>query len=304
MIKKNIFGPVLSRRLGYSLGVDLVPRKTCNLDCLYCEVCPTNRHTETRDQFVDIEQLVNEIKALKHDFDYITLTGSGEPTLQINLDKIISRLKTEFKTPIVMLTNSLLLRFSEVRQELLELDLILPSLDAVFEDSFQKVNRPVEGVNASQVVEGLIEFRKIFKGQIWLEVLLVEGINDSVAEIEQMDKVFSSIKPDRVQLNTVVRPPAFGVKGISYERLLFIKNSLKYPRVEIIALNDVVSNVKKELDEKAIIDYLIRRPATFEEIYKALVSDQRLLREKLDFLIKNKIITKKVFNGQVFFVFK
>jgi wyosine [tRNA(Phe)-imidazoG37] synthetase (radical SAM superfamily) len=219
--KRIIFGPIASRRLGASLGIDLVPNKTCNLDCLYCEVGKTTCHTETRQQYINIDQLVADIKACPHKIDCLTLTGSGEPTLHKDLDIIIARLRSEFSYPIVLITNSLLLRDEKVRQEVSGVDIIMPSLDAVTQDVFEKINQPIPGVLVADIVEGLINFRNIFAGQIWLEILFVKGINDVPSEVMAFKQAIASIRPDRVQLNTVVRVPAYkvGVEPLSPDTL-------------------------------------------------------------------------------------
>ena len=160
-----IFGPIASRRLGQSLGIDLVPSKTCNLDCLYCEVGKTTAHTEVRQSFIDLDALVAEIKACSHPIDCLTLTGAGEPTLHKDLDKIIARLKAEFSYPIVLITNSLLLRDEAVRQEIVNVDMVMPSLDAVTQDVFEKINKPVAGVLQPISLRAWCVFVKYLKGR-------------------------------------------------------------------------------------------------------------------------------------------
>jgi wyosine [tRNA(Phe)-imidazoG37] synthetase (radical SAM superfamily) len=236
--KSIIFGPIKSRRLGFSLGIDLVPNKTCNLDCLYCEVGKTTCHSEERKTFIDLDKLVNEIKACPHHIDCLTLTGSGEPTLHKDLDIIISRLKSEFPYPIVLITNSLLLRDANVRQEIIGVDIIMPSLDAVSQDVFEKVNKPVPGVLAADIIEGLIQFRSMFLGKMWLEILFVKGINDSPSEVLAFKRAINAIRPDRVQLNTVVRVPAYkeGVGPLSVETLEAISDVLDFENIDILSL--------------------------------------------------------------------
>lgn len=298
---KYTFGPVVSRRLGLSLGIDLVPRKKCNLDCLYCEVCPTDKLNEDRIEYVDTQALIKEIKETKSAIDYLTLTGSGEPTLHVELDKMIPSLKKEFTYPIVMLTNSLLLRKEKVRNELLGLDLIVPSLDAVSQSVFKKINRPVEDVFASDVVNGLIEFRKIFSGKMWLEVLFVKGINDSDSEIKLLAAAISKIKPDRVQLNTVARPPAYGgIEPLSFDELKKISEQLNFKNVDIIGAHPS-SNSGAELTQKAVVEYLRRRPAVFEELLMAFSVEATALRNFLFELETKREILKEVHAGMVFF---
>lgn len=261
MPKTIIFGPILSRRLGYSLGIDLVPPKTCNLDCLYCEVGRTNHLTEERQSFINLEQLVAEIKACTHKIDCLTLTGSGEPTLCKNLDRIIARLKTEFSYPIVLITNSLLLRKEAVRKEVMGVDIIMPSMDAVTQSVFEKLNKPVKGVLAPDIVEGLVAFRAMFSGQIWLEILFVKGINDSPSEVLAMRQAIARICPDKVQLNTVVRAPAYkvGTEPLSVETLQAIADVLGFEHTDILpATKGVGLDLGLSKDELAAVR--ARRP--------------------------------------------
>lgn len=233
-----IFGPIASRRLGNSLGIDLVKSKTCNLDCLYCEVGKTTVLTETRQTFIDLDALVAEIKACPHKIDCLTLTGAGEPTLHKDLDVMISRLQAEFAYPIVLITNSLLLRDEKVRQEILGVDIVMPSLDAVSQEVFEKINKPIAGVLAADIIEGLVRFRDLYKGKIWLEILFVKGINDSPSEVLALKQAIERIRPDRIQLNTVVRTPAYkdGIEPLSIETLQAIAQVLGFDNIDILSL--------------------------------------------------------------------
>ena len=174
----HLFGPVPSRRLGRSLGVDLVPRKTCPYDCIYCEVGPTTQKTITRLDY-QADEIMAELAAYLHQgpppLDYITLAGSGEPTLNLGLGRIIRRLKALTGTPVAVLTNGALLYLPEVRDELKLADLVLPSLDAAREESFRAINRPLPDYPLSRLIEGLEAFRREYAGQIWLEILLLQG---------------------------------------------------------------------------------------------------------------------------------
>ncbi len=256
-----IFGPIASRRLGNSLGIDLVKSKTCNLDCLYCEVGKTNALTETRQTFIDLDALVTEIKACPHKIDCLTLTGAGEPTLHKDIDKIIARLGADFNYPLVLITNSLLLREEAVRQEILGLDIVMPSLDAVSQDVFETINKPVAGVLASDIIEGLVRFRELFMGKIWLEILFVKGINDAPSEVLALKHAIERICPDRIQLNTVVRMPAYkeGVEPVSIETLQSIAEVLGFDNIDILSLKRGASTGQTlDSDESEAIRF--RRP--------------------------------------------
>lgn len=222
-----LFGPVPSRRLGRSLGVDLLPYKTCTFDCIYCELGPTNCLTTHRQIFIEPDHIIQELKRylaqLKEKVDFITLAGSGEPTLHENLGEIIQRIKKTTTIPIAILTNSSLLSQPKVRRELLHLDLIVPSLDAVSQDIFTKINLPSKSIQTTAIIEGLIALRQEFRGQIWLEILFCKGINDTPSELKLLKNAIFRINPDRIQLNTVYRPPSVpGILPLSRERIVKI----------------------------------------------------------------------------------
>jgi len=209
---KYIFGPVPSRRLGRSLGVDLVPYKTCTFDCIYCDLGRTTNKTTSRQSFVSPEEIQKELElilsALDKKPDFITLSGSGEPTLNNNIGQIIRGAKEITSIPIAVLTNSSLLSLKEVSDDLLEADLIVPSLDAITPTLFEYINRPHGSLRIEEIFSGIIQFRKQYWGQIWLEVLFCRGVNDNRDEIQKLKEVIDRIKPDKIQLNTPVRPPA------------------------------------------------------------------------------------------------
>ncbi|MEW6356610.1 MAG: radical SAM protein [Planctomycetota bacterium] len=210
MMESHVFGPVPSRRLGMSLGVDLLIPKTCSFNCIYCQVGRTTHHTLRRGRFVNTKEVLRDIQAAlrkERKVDYVTLSGSGEPTLASNLGEVIRGIRRLTKSPIAVITNSSLLWRRAVQRDLLGVDLLVPSLDAARTETFRKVNRPVRGLRVEQIVRGLVEFRKRFKGRFWLEVLLVRGVNDSAADLDALRQAIAEIKPDRVQINTVVRPP-------------------------------------------------------------------------------------------------
>jgi len=206
-----VYGPVPSRRLGFSLGVDILPYKTCSLDCLYCQLGRSGRTTTRRRAYFSVREVLAKVrKALTsaRRVDHITFSGSGEPTLNKNLGPIIRGLKKMTRVPIAVLTNGTLLTRKDVRADLMEADIVAPSLDAVPPVMFRRVNRPHSSLDSGRIVDGLARFRREFKGLIWLEVMLVNGVNDTAAGIRELKKAAAAINPDRIQLNTVVRPPA------------------------------------------------------------------------------------------------
>lgn len=265
-----VYGPVPSRRLGYSLGVDILSPKTCTLDCIYCQLGPTPARTIQRQGFVPqdivLGQIQDAIRANKH-IDYITFSGSGEPTLNSEIGEMIHKIKTMTRIPVAVLTNATLLSQERVRRDLLEADLVVPSLDAVTQTLFIKVNRPHASLKISNIIQGLKDFRKEFSGQIWLEIMLVRGVNDSLQHIQKLKKVVAEVKPDKIQLNTVIRPPADdAAQPLTFDDLSKIKAVLG-ERCEIIA-----DFAKKEQPphesslESAILTTVRRRPVTLSDM--------------------------------------
>ena len=270
---EHIFGPVLSRRLGFSLGVDLVPFKTCSLDCIYCQAGKTTHKTIERKSYVSLESVIPELKdALKQNqkIDYITLSGSGEPTLNLDLGRIITAIKKITDIPVAVLTNGTLLHLESVRDELMAADLVVPSLDAVSQEIFCKINKPHPHINVSQMIAGLKSLRGDFSGDIWLEIMLVKGLNDFPEEIKKLNDVISSIEFDKVQLNTTVRPGADKViEPVTNEELARIKELLG-ERCEVIAgFRENQHTIDTNIPEK-IISIISRRPLNLSEISDSL----------------------------------
>ena len=209
---KHLFGPVVSRRLGISLGVDVVAYKYCSLNCVYCEVSKTTHLTLKRKSFFDMEEILRELDdflAAKPILDYITFSGAGEPTLNSDLGEIINYIKSHYpQYKLALITNSTLLTDPQLLSEILPCDLIMPSLDAVSDEVFELVNRPIDKLLAQDLIQGLIELRKAYKGKIWLEIFIVPSLNDHLEEIELLKEAIEQIKPDIVQINTLDRPGA------------------------------------------------------------------------------------------------
>ena len=210
--RKYLFGPVSSRRLGASLGIDLLPFKTCTLDCVYCECAGTTDLTLCRKEYVPVHDVLAELDEVLQKgpaLDYVTFAGSGEPLLHSKIGEIINWIKDHFPFyAVAVLTNGTLLQHKEVRAQLSRADLVVPSLDAVTETMFQKINRPHSNLKCWEVISGLVQFRREYRGEICLEIFIVPGMNDTPAELEQIRHVISSINPDRVQLNTLDRAGA------------------------------------------------------------------------------------------------
>lgn len=209
---KYIFGPVASRRLKRSLGIDLIPYKTCSFDCVYCELGRTTNKTIERKEYIPPEKIIINLKEyLKRATippDYITLGGSGEPTLHSRIGVIISEIKKITPIPVAVLTNSSLLYQDAVKKDMRGADVILPSLDTVTKSLFEYLNRPHPSLQIKEIIKDLKDFRKAFTGKIWLEIMFCLGVNDSKEEINALNEAIQGINPDKIQLNSVDRPPA------------------------------------------------------------------------------------------------
>lgn len=287
-----VFGPVASRRLGRSLGVDLIPYKTCPYDCIYCQLGTTTQHTLERRAWSPIETILQELDpklALRP--DYVTLGGSGEPTLHQDLGLLIRRIKAMTDIPVAVLTNGALLWREEVRGELLPADLVCPSLDAGDEQTFKAVNQPCEGLSFADMLEGLIAFRQTFRGQFWLEVLLVAGHSGDEASVRKIAACAARIRPDRVQLNTVTRPPAHaGAQSLSMAEMQAFAE-LFSPAAEVIAeFRDTAAQKRKDITREEVLDMIRRHPCALEDIAGGLGAERPAVAAQLDALAAQDLI--------------
>ncbi len=294
---KHLFGPVPSRRLGMSLGIDLVPKKVCSLNCVYCEVGSTTNLTVCRKEYVKFKDVKEEIiHYFKHnpDPDFVTFSGSGEPTLNISIGNVINLLKEIRKDiPIAVLTNGTLLYSKDVRKSLLNADLIMPSLDAATEDVFKKINRSHKILSVERHIEGLIYFREEFKKDIWLEVFILPEYNDNREELLLLKENIEKIKPDKVQLNTLDRPGVIdGLYPATYKQLEDIVKLWKMNNVHIISsVNNINKKIKYREDiEDTILDTIKRRPCTVEDLSNILNLHVNEINKYIYFLLENKKI--------------
>jgi wyosine [tRNA(Phe)-imidazoG37] synthetase (radical SAM superfamily) len=291
----HLFGPVLSRRLGLSLGVDLLRHKTCNLDCVYCELGKTRCLTEERGRFVPPESVLREIgKRSSESFDFLTFAGSGEPTLSRDLGEVMEKARELVDVPVAVITNSTLFSSPAVREEVSLADVVLPSLDAATQSTFQAINRPAAGLQIEEVIEGLRRFRSEFEGEIWLEVMLAKRVNDHEAEL--IAQAAESISPERIQLNTVVRPPAEPVEPLGEEEMERILEA--FPGGELIP--DWDWSVPERLSSN-IQDLLSRRPCTIEEMRSALDLERGAAIKYLKILERDGLVKRVVDQGRLRF---
>ena len=291
---RHIFGPVLSRRLGRSLGVDIMPFKTCTYDCVYCEQGRTTNLTASRKNYVSVDNVHAELKeylASHTTPDYITLSGAGEPTLHSGLGDIVQGIKSLTSVPVAAITNSSLLWDPAVRNGLCDADVVLPSLDAGNAHLFERIDRPVPGISFEQMVTGLIAFRESFRNAIWLEVMLMYGVTSGESEVGEIAEWVRCIRPDRVQLNTVVRPPSESFAlPISRDRLEQLA-SLFDPRAEVIADYAGPSHeTENSPDTTRVLELLERRPCSLSEIAGTLgIRSIEAMKLVQYLLIQNKI---------------
>lgn len=304
---KYLFGPVPSRRLGISLGVDLVPHKTCSLNCIYCECGKTTNLTIERKAYAPTEIVLTELKTFlspKPKLDYITFSGSGEPTLHSGIGQIATFLKTNFPDyKIALLSNGTLFYQPGLIEEVQAVDLILPSLDAASELIFKKLNRPFHELKIDKIIDGLIQLRKNFSGQIWLEVFIVPGLNDTEYEIAQLKSTIQRINPDRVQLNTLDRPGTVAwVKPATKKSLEMIAKKLNR-NTEIIAnfqQREQVASYSADV-ESSILQTIKRRPSTVDDLSTTLGLHPNEINKYIETLLHRNLIRSEVLERGVFF---
>ena len=298
-----IFGPVPSRRLGRSLGVDLVPFKTCTYDCIYCQLGRTTNKTIQRKEWVPADSVIEQLKGkLDSKPDYITLSGSGEPTLFSAIEELISKIKRLTDIPVAVLTNGSLLWLPEVRNTLKIADLVVPSLDAGSNHMFQYVNRPHGDIAFSRMLEGLVKFRNEYGGKYWLEVFLLAGLTTTETEINRLKACINSICPDKVQVNTVTRPPAESFAGTVPKNQLHSIAKQLYKNAEVIADYE---SVHKQQDFSArredILALLKRRPCSIQDIAAGLGLHRNEVVKYVEELSSEGKVESKPQNHQLYY---
>lgn len=303
---KRVFGPVLSKRLGNSLGIDVIPHKTCSYNCIYCQLGSEENTITDLTNYYSVDEIIYELKEAllnNKNVDYITFTGSGEPTLYKDLKKLIYEIKQITDIPVCVITNGSLLYKQEMRSNLLLADLIIPSLDAGNEETFKLIDNPNKEIDFDKMVEGLIEFKKVFKGEYWLEIFLLKDINDNEVELDDIIKIVKKIKPDRIQLITATRRVANEkAKALSDEELKKIKkyfNSKCDIEIDIPNISENHKGNTRILTEEDIVNFLIRQPDTAYIIAKSFNENERKVKELLDLLIKKNKVREEIVNGVI-----
>ncbi|MBW1895971.1 MAG: radical SAM protein [Deltaproteobacteria bacterium] len=305
MKERYVYGPVPSRRLGRSLGVDLVPHKVCSYDCLYCQIGRTTKKTIARKPYMPVDEILNQLEGKLKEGprpDYITLAGSGEPTLHSELGTLIHRIKALSSVPVAVLTNGSLLGNRRVREALMKADAVLPSLDAHDQKGFEAINRPHPDITFETMVNGLIDFRKDFSGEIWLEIFLLDGINATVADALKFKDWVDKLSPEKVHINTAVRPTAEAfARQVLQEQMEQFCGVLGENAEVIAPFEDSKKHEKGDAMEEDLLNLLARRPCTLDDMASGLNVHRNDLLKYLDPLLKNQTIQSMRKGSQIYY---
>ena len=296
---KYVFGPVPSRRLGNSLGISPIPRKVCNYSCIYCQLGRTDKMTGERKEFFKKEDILKEFKEYLKDldkFDVITIVGEGEPTLYLKLGELIKDVKKLTSKPVAVITNGALLHDKNVRKELCEADIVLPSIDGYDEETSKIIDRPLGTIKFDEELQGLIEFSKEYKGQLWLEIMLVEGINSDKNSIEAFKEILKKINYDRVYINTPVRPPAEDyVKSVGKEIIEYAVKELGGISIDMLSSGNFFSEISDNYE--AVLSIIRRHPMNQFEVESFInsrdIKNTKEIFERLKEDIKVNVIDYK-----------
>ena len=302
---KYLFGPVPSRRLGRSLGIDVTPFKTCSFDCLFCQCGGTTQHVSKRAEFVPFEEVCEELERWLSDdgaADVITFAGSGEPTLYSRLGDLIDFIQARTQIPVIVLTNGTLLNQPDVRIETAEADIVKVSLSAWDEPSYQRVNRPAPELTFASLLEGEHAFRSMFHGQLWLEVFLMAGINDAPDQVQQIAALVTKIAPDTIHLNTAVRPPAEKEVQPVSKKVLEQYRTLFSPSAEVIASFEASSSdVAQKVDPEELLDLIRRHPATAKQLAALANTTPESIQQALAPLLETKMLQTEMRDEELYY---
>jgi wyosine [tRNA(Phe)-imidazoG37] synthetase (radical SAM superfamily) len=300
---RYIFGPVPSRRFGRSLGIDLTPHKTCSLNCVFCQLGPTPVKTLERKVYVPTTDVIAEIDHwLESDgeADYLTLSGSGEPTLHTEFGRVLARLG-EVPIPSALLTNGTLLHLPEVREAAKRARVVKVSLSAWDQNSFERINRPHSLLRFKSFLNGLKRFRKAFGGRLWLEVFILAGINANPTDVEKIARLSRELKPERIHLNTVARPPAEPFAVAVPAAQLKALASLFDPPAQIVADFSRKRSGKVKADDARILSMIKRRPCTIQQIEAAFGMHINEVSKTLGYLMRRNQIRADVRSREVYY---
>ena len=301
-----LFGPVPSRRLGLSLGVDLVPYKTCTMDCIYCESGSTTNLTLEREEFFPLADVLSELKAYldaNPKLDFITFSGAGEPTLYSEIGSVIAFIKEEYpQYKVALLTNGMLLSDKKTFNDVKSVDLIVPSLDAADEVTFKKINRPSDNFDFSSLIDSFHEFHQLSDAEFILEIFIVPGLNDTPDSLSAFAEAIEYIRPDKVQLNSLDRPGTEAwVPKMTEEAMRKVKQALKGSvPIEIVGKfipSEVAETTEQDSDYKnidqKILDLIARRPATLDDFKASMGYSEETLTKVLNRMIQKHLITSE-----------
>lgn len=301
---KHLFGPVPSRRFGRSLGVDLTPPKTCTIDCVFCQLGRTTNSTLQRREWIPTAAVVAELDrwiAEDGEADVITFAGSGEPTLHVGLGEITAHIRNQTDIPVLLLTNGTLLHREDVRRDAARANKVKVSLSAWDEDSFQAVNRPSPGCTFAQLVAGEMAFREQFNGELVLEVFVVEGLNSASENMKRIAEFAAMIRPDRVQLNTAVRPPAErDVLPVPPDHLNELARFFE-PAAEVIAQYSAGWETNFQANEGTILQTLQRRPCTADQLAEVFSMHRNEIAKYLGKLLGDGAIQTLRQGGELYY---
>lgn len=322
----HIFGPVNSRRLGRSLGVDLFQEKICNLNCIYCEVGATTRLTCERAEYVPTAEIIEDIDAYCRnsqrvsELDFVTVTASGEPTLHSGLGEILAHLKKTVAKPVAVLTNGTTLSDTGVCEELASADVVIPSLDSALPASFRKLDRPAGCLDLQQIIEGLVSFSHQYQGKLWLEILFARGINDSNEDVDALRRVADRMRIDRIQLNTVARPPLESfARPLDQQKMLAIAKQFRLADpsrpVDLLAQGavqeddhgrqkdfDLESDADRQTLLGEIVEMLKRRPCTAADINRTFhLGGPDKVEQLLDPLVHAGTLHKRLHGDRLYY---
>lgn len=303
-----VYGPVPSRRLGQSLGIDPIPFKTCNYNCVYCQLGRTTPLKNERKAFFQVEKILAEVRVAleKHqsdEVDTITFVGQGEPLLSTNLGQLIGGVKALTNIPVAVITNGSLLSEPEVRKAVCPADIVIPTLDAADEKTFRRINRPWPGLKITEIINGMIAFRKMFAGKLWLEVMLVKGINDTEDSLTGIAKALSRIKPDQVHLNVPIRPPAEQWVEIPDNKSLIRATAILSEAAPIITPAEGDFGLTGDMPvADAVIEIIRRHPIREVDLHKILNRSEQIeqVQETLAALETGGQARRQIYRGQIF----
>ncbi len=303
----HIFGPVPSRRLGISLGVDLLPHKTCSLNCVYCECGSTTHLTVKQKAWVPIDQVREELEdylSRTPEIDCITFSGAGEPTLHSGIGDIIDFIKTDYpEYRVALITNSTLFSDSETRRRVVDADIILASVDSVSDDIFKQINRPHPNLELPAMLDGISALAREYRNRLWTEVFIVPGLNDGEGELEKIRQFLEQLSPEMIHINSLDRPgtepsvtPLDQQSANKIHKVLSTAEPISVPSCKTVSQDDAADYKDR------IVLTIRRRPCTAEDISRITGSGLSLVNRSLDFLVKNGEIERKVMPRGIFYV--